>query len=190
MGGFSLHTVRVDRLQGCAWEFAPCSGRPHRPGRAPTCEQGGGGPWNWSRPMPRRGPRHRQPGPFLWLPGALAARSRLVFYVQRIRPRRFSPSFAPRSGRSVARYRAWFGTRRSSVRIWPPRQDEGSTDGWPFVMRSCRRGLGKDGASRGPLSAESAHRGGVCALRPSARARCAPLQAPGPVAQLDRAPAF
>ncbi len=25
------------------------------------------------------------------------------------------------SGRSVARYRAWFGTRRSSVRIWPPR---------------------------------------------------------------------
>jgi putative endonuclease len=26
------------------------------------------------------------------------------------------------SGCSVARYRAWFGTKRSSVRIWPPRQ--------------------------------------------------------------------
>ena len=25
------------------------------------------------------------------------------------------------SGCSVARYRAWFGTKRSSVRIWPPR---------------------------------------------------------------------
>jgi hypothetical protein len=27
------------------------------------------------------------------------------------------------SGRSVARYRAWFGTKRSSVRIWPPRPE-------------------------------------------------------------------
>ena len=28
------------------------------------------------------------------------------------------------SGRSVARYRACFGSRRSSVRIWPPRQQK------------------------------------------------------------------
>ena len=45
-------------------------------------------------------------------------------------------SFAPeRSGRSVARYRACFGSRRSSVRIWPPRQ-KGPHVAGPFSLPS------------------------------------------------------
>lgn len=47
-------------------------------------------------------------------------------------------SFAPeRSGRSVARYRACFGSRRSSVRIWPPRQ-KGPHVAGPFSLRGLR----------------------------------------------------
>ena len=45
--------------------------------------------------------------------------------VARLLPRRSSVHLHPqRSGRSVARYRACFGSRRSSVRIWPPRQQK------------------------------------------------------------------